>query len=86
MFRGRNQEAGKWVTMELTDVDMKGLLDMVTKFNIEAWKESVRAVRELAEGDFVKDTEETNAVRQFFDKLSIQTFSVVKNRVDNLRT
>ena len=85
MFRGRNQEAGKWVTQELTDSEMRQLLDKVADFDKEAMKLSVEKAVELKKEDVIKDEHEFQVALALFDKLSIQTFSVVKNRVDHLR-
>jgi hypothetical protein len=86
MFRGRNQVDGKWVTQEYDDKDMKAFLDRVAEFNKEAWKASVRAARELVESDFLKSEQEFQAVLAFFDKLALNTFSVVHNQSQNMRS
>lgn len=85
MFRGRNQEAGKWVTQELTDAEMRELLDKVADFNKQALKLSVERAVELKSEDVIKEEHEFQVAMALFDKLGLQTFSVVKNRVDHLR-
>lgn len=85
MFRGRNQEAGRWVTQELTDSEMGELLDKVAEFNKQALKLSVERAVELKREDVIKEEHEFQVAMALFDKLGLQTFSVVKNRVDHLR-
>ena len=85
MFRGRNQVDGKWVTQEFDDREMSDFLDRVTEFNKLAWKNAVRAVQELRESDMLKAEHELQAVLAFFDRLSLNTFSVVNNQSQNRR-
>jgi hypothetical protein len=86
MFRGRNQVGGKWVTQEYTDAEMKQFLDRVAEFNKEAWKASVRSAVELREGDFASGEQEFELAKLFFDKLGLNTFSVVNNQSQNMRS
>jgi hypothetical protein len=85
MFRGKNQLDGKWVTQEFSAVEMLGFMKLVSDFNKEAWKESVRAAKELRESDFLTPELEFDAAKAFFDKLGLNTFSVVNNRAQNMR-
>ena len=85
MFRGRNQLDGKWVTQEFSAVEMLDIMKLVSEFNKAAWKESVRAAKELGESDFLKPEHEFDAAKAFFDKLGLNTFSVVNNQAQNMR-
>lgn len=85
MFRGRNQEDGKWVTQEFTEAEMGDFLRRVSAFNKEAWKESVRAAVELRESDMLKPEQEFEVAKILFDKLGLNTFSVVNNQSQHMR-
>ena len=85
MFRGRNQVDGKWVTQEYSDDEMGVFLKRVSEFNKAAWKESVRAAVELRECDKVKPEHEFEVAKLLFDKLGLNTFSVVNNQSQHMR-
>lgn len=85
MFRGRNQVDGKWVTQEYTNEEMGDFLKRVSEFNIAAWKESVRAAVELKDSDMLKPEQEFEFAKLMFDKLGLNTFSVVNNQSQHMR-
>jgi hypothetical protein len=85
MFRGKNQLDGQWVTQEFRDEEMTAFLIRVAKFNKEAWSASVRMVEELIVIEEIKSDDRFEAVKAFFDKLALNTFSVVHNQSQNLR-
>jgi len=85
MFRGRNQVDGKWVTQEYTDDEMSDFLKRVSEFNKEAWMESVRAAVELKDLDMLKPEQEFEFAKLMFDKLGLNTFSVVNNQSQHMR-
>jgi hypothetical protein len=85
MFRGRNQVDGKWSTMEFSDEEMGKFLRRVADFNKEAWKESVRCAVELKQSDALREEQEFEIAKLFFDKLALNTFSVVHNQAQNMR-
>jgi len=85
MFRGRCQMDGKWMTVEFTEKEMGDFLRRVADFNKEAWKESVRCALELKQSDALREEQEFDVARLFFDKLALNTFSVVHNQSQNMR-
>jgi len=85
MFRGKNQVDGKWVMQEFTDEEMRGFLDRVAEFDKQAMKVAVEKAIELSKEDVIKDGNEFQVALALFDKLSLQTFSVVSNHAKNMR-
>lgn len=85
MFRGKCQMDGKWVSAEFSDKEMGEFLKRVAEFNKEAWKESVRCVVELKQSDALAENQEFEVAKLFFDKLALNTFSVVHNQSQNMR-
>jgi hypothetical protein len=84
MFRGRAKEEGRWVTQELTDSEMRELLEKTNALNKEAMKLSVRTAVELRQEDAIKEEHEFQVALALFDKLGMQSFSVVNNRIQNM--
>jgi hypothetical protein len=76
---------GKWMTVEFTEKEMGDFLRRVADFNKEAWKESVRCALELKQSDALREEQEFDVARLFFDKLALNTFSVVHNQSQNMR-
>lgn len=80
MFRKITKKAGRFSLQVLSDVEVDNAKTAVREFNIQAWK------------DCLKDAEELGATPEgkraiaimLFDKLSLQTFSVIKNHADTI--
>jgi len=85
MFRGRNQVDGRWVTQEFTDEEMRKFLDRVAEFDKQAMKVAVEKAIELRKEDVIKEGNEFEVAMALFEKLSLQTFSVVNNHTKNMR-
>lgn len=85
MFRGRNQVDGKWVTQEFDEREMRVFLDKVTAFNKQAMKNAVETAIELRKEDVIKEEQEFEVVLSLFDKLALNTFSVVNNQAQHMR-
>lgn len=80
MFRGKSF---KGETQMFSPEEMRNMLDEVTAFNKQAMKNSVETAIELGKEDTIKPEQEFQVAMAMFDKLSLQTFSVVNNRAMN---
>jgi hypothetical protein len=85
MFRGRNTVDGRWVTQEFSDEEMEGFLKRVSEFNMKAFKQAVRDSIELRESDHIREEQQFHVVVALFDKLGLNTFSVVHNQAQNMK-
>jgi hypothetical protein len=84
MFRGRGKEAGRWITVELTDAEMRELLDKTVAFNKQAFKLAAQTAVELKQEDVIQEADELRVAFAIFDKLGMQSFSLINNRIQNL--
>jgi hypothetical protein len=84
MFRGNMKMDGKFQRVELTEDEMNELLVLAATFNRKAYAAAKQqATILLGSNDITKD-ELHQVTLAIFDKLAIQTFSVVNNRIVNL--
>jgi hypothetical protein len=85
MFRGRNQVDGKWVTQEFSVEEMLDFLTKVSNFNKAAWMRSVQDARDMLAADKPTPENEFELAKVLFDKLGLNTFSVIHNQAQNMR-
>lgn len=77
---------GKWVTQEFTDEEMHKFLDRVAEFDKHAMEVAVKKTGELRNAGIISEENEFNVTLALFDKLSLNTFSVVHNQAQNMRS
>jgi len=85
MFRGRNQVDGRWVTQEFSDDEMQDFLRKVSQFNKLAWAQAMQDTRDMRMAEHVKPENEFELAKVLFDKLGLNTFSVIHNQAQNMR-